>query len=425
MERLTAKNSKTAIFSWCWYDAANSGFPTVITTFIFAAYFTQAVAQNSTLGTHLWGNAVTISGIFIALMSPIAGTIADYYGQRKPWLIAFTSLVVLSSTMLWWVTPETSSISFALTWVILGTIGHEVANVFYNAMLHELVPENYYGRVSGWGWGAGYVGGLLCLVIALVAFVNHPQWLGLDTSQAEHVRATGPLVAIWFVVFALPLILYTPDLPKKQPLFSAIHQGLSEFGRSLKKLWQHPNLLWYLLARMIYIDGLNTIFAFGGIYAAGTFGMNATEIIQFGIAINIAAGFGAFCFAWVDDWIGPKKTITLSLLGILIFGVSILLVDTTFWFTILAFCLCLFVGPVQASSRSLLTHIVPNNMTTEVFGLYAFSGKATAFIGPWIFGVATLYFDSQRAGIGSTLIFVLIGFILLQRVKVQYQGESL
>lgn len=414
---LTSKTSKKGIFAWCLYDWANSAFPTIVTTFIFAAYFTSAVAENQTIGTAQWGYTMTISGIFIAIFSPIFGALSDYYGRRKPWLMAFTFIAVLASLALWWVEPNTDSVRWALTSVIIGTVGFEIAAVFYNSMLHDIVPENYYGRVSGWGWGLGYIGGLACLIVALL-FVNMPDTFHLNTKAAEHVRISGPLVAIWFLIFSIPMLLFTPDLPKQMSLKQAVKKGLSQFISSLKHIARHEkNVLYFLIAHMIYIDGLNTIFAFGGIYAAGTFGFTTKDIILFGIFMNVGAGFGAITLAWFDDWFGSKNVILFCIAGLMITGTGILLVTdiTAFWtFGLMS---SLFFGPIQASSRSLLAHIAPENMVTEAFGLFAFSGRATAFLGPWIFGLATLHFESQRAGMATTMLFLLTGVSLLFIIK--------
>lgn len=405
------------VFSWCFYDWANSAFPSIITTFIFAAYFTSSVAPSTNQGTALWGHTITISGVFIAILSPIFGSIADRYGRRKPWITLFSLIAVISCFALWWVTPNPSSIPLALNCIIIGTVGFELATVFYNAMLHDIVPEEYYGRVSGWGWGLGYLGGLGCLAIAL-AFAYYPDALHLNATTAEHVRISGPLAAVWFCLFALPLLMFTQDLPKQQALITATKTGLAQFWLTLKHVIKNErNLLYFLIAHMIYIDGLNTIFSFGGIYAAGTFGLSTQDIILFGIAMNISAGAGAIGFAWLDDWLGSKKTILLAIGGILCTGIPLIFVSTHLLFWCLALTLGIFVGPIQASSRSLLAHIAPNGMITESFGLFAFSGKATAFMGPWLFGIATLYFGSQRAGMAIAISFIVLGGALLNTVR--------
>ena len=204
--------SYSGIISWTLYDWAISAFSTIVTTFIFATYFTKSVALTPIIGTHEWGNATALAGIIIACLSPIGGAIADNEGRRKPWIFGFTLLTILSSSMLWFATPTLASVPWLLTWFVLGTVGLELAYVFYNAMMYDLVPRNYLGRLSGWAWGTGYAGGLICLSLSLLFFNPHIILkLNLNPALAEQVRICGPLVAAWIFIFALPLFIFTPD----------------------------------------------------------------------------------------------------------------------------------------------------------------------------------------------------------------------
>lgn len=410
--------NKRAIFSWSLYDFACSAFATIITTFIFSTYFITKIAENKITGTYQWTLATSIAGIIVALMSPIIGAIADYGGQRKKWLLFFTLLCVFSTGLLWFAYPSPHYVLFTLICFSLATIGMEVGNVFYNSFLPFLAPKNYFGRISGWAWGLGYVGGIIALVIALYGFIK-PEPIWLDLRTAAQVRICAVLTALWLLVFSLPLFLFTPDPQDKKtlPIIEAIQHGLLQLLTTIKQLIKEKNLLMYFIARMIYIDGLNTLFAFGGIYAAGTFGMTLSDVILLGITLNISAGIGALLLAWVDDFIGAKPTILLSLLGLLLFGIPATLVKSPYAFWCFGLLLGLFVGPVQAASRSLLARLVSKQQSTEMFGFYAFSGRITGFIGPWALGVATYYFNTQRAGMATILVFFIIGGLLLYRVK--------
>ncbi len=415
-------SKKRAIISWCLYDWAIAPFPVLITTFIFATYFTEKVAVNKIVGTTLWGEANGFAGLFVALISPFLGAIADQEGRRKPWLLILTILIIISSAALWFVQPNTHSVVWALFWVVLGTAGIETSTVVYNAMLNELAPPHYLGRLSGWGWGSGYAGGLVALIIALYFFIFHGStWFGLDESTAEHIRITGPLVAAWVIIFSWPLFYFTPDRPSTGlSLIKATKMGLKSLGRILSLLkGKYKVILIFLIARMFYIDGLITIFSFGGIYAAGQFHMSIAEVIQFGIAMNVAAGIGAAIFGWLDDARGPKITILLTLLLMILCGIGILIVYQKIWFWVLGMGLSLGVGPVQAASRSLLIRISPPEIIAELFGLYNFSGKATAFAGPWVLALATHWFNNQRIGLSTVFFFMITGGILLLVVKVR------
>ena len=403
---------RRALFSWCLFDWANSAFPTVITTFVFATYFTTTVAESTIAGTAAWGHAQSFAALIIALLGPALGAIADRGGRRKPWLLAFTALCVAACVGLWFTQPERGDVIWALTFVVLGTVGFEIGMVFYNALLPEIAAPERLGRLSGWGWGMGYAGGLACLSVALVGFIQtDAPWFGLAAGTA--VQATTLLVAAWVSLFALPLFLWTPDKPRGERTLEALRNGLVTLVNTLCNIRRYAQTARFLLARMIYIDGLNTLFAFGGIYAAGTFGMALEEVILFGIAINVTAGIGAACFAWLDDNIGPKRTILIALGGLIGFGGALLLASGKVWFWALALPLGLFVGPAQAASRSFMARLAPPHMRAEMFGLFAFSGKVTAFLGPLFLAWATLAFDSQRAGMATIIVFLAVGFVLL------------
>lgn len=410
---------RRAVFSWCVYDWANSAFSTVIVTFVFSTYFSRSVADTVIHGTALWGWAVSVSGLAIAVLSPILGAVADQGGGNKPWLAAFTVLCVIATALLWFTEPDPRFVLWALVCFAIANMAQEMGYVFYNAMLPNLAPSGRLGRLSGWGWGLGYLGGMICLILTLVVFVQPETTpFGLDKQQAEHVRAVAPLAAIWFAIFAVPLFLFTPDRASTGLSFGkAMRGGLSNLFQTLRRVRRQANVARFLLAHLIYIDGLSTMFAFGGIYAAGTFGMGPAEILQFGITLNITAGLGAAGFAWVDDWIGAKRTILIALAGLIGFGTSILFVEDKTLFWILVLCLGIFMGPAQAASRSLMARLAPPEQVSEMFGLFALSGKITAFIGPAILASVTLAFESQRAGMATVIVFLLVGGLLMMFVS--------
>ncbi len=412
------KTPVRGLFGWCLYDWANSAFPTVITTFVFAAYFTKAIAADEIAGTAGWGYAISLSGLAVAVLAPFLGAVADHGGRRKPWIAAFTLLCAAATALLWRAEPDVSFVLLALVLMGIANFAFEMAMVFYNAMLPDLTTRNRIGRLSGWGWGLGYAGGLACLGAALAALVEtETPIFGLSKDNAEHLRATGPLVAAWMVVFAVPLFLWTPDRPRSGVgSAEALKRGWASLIDTLKRVREYKDIVRYLIARMIYIDGLNTLFAFGGIYAAGSFGMDFSELIIFGIAINLTAGLGAAGFAWVDDWIGPKRTIQIAVTGLAVLGTGLVLAEGKTLFWVFALPLGIFVGPAQAASRSLMAHLAPAEIRTEMFGLYALSGKATAFIGPAVLAWVTVLFNSQRAGMATILVFFVVGLAVLSGV---------
>jgi UMF1 family MFS transporter len=393
---------------------------------VFATYFTQRVAPDATVGSVWWSNTVMVAGLIIAIGGPIVGAIADHGGRSKPWIATFTLLCVSATALLWFIEPSPTFVWPALVLVGLGTIGAEFATIFYNALLPRLAAPERIGRWSGWAWSLGYVGGLVCLIIALLAFVReeHP-WILLDRHSAQPVRAAFLLAAGWYLLFAVPLFLFTPE-PRRagKPLARAVRDGLQQLWASLRDLRQYGHLVRFLIAHMLYIDGLATIFAFGGIYAASTFAMNAQAVLLFGIALNATAGLGAAGFAWVDDWLGAKPTILIALGGLLIFTTLILLVESQPVFWVCGLVLGVFVGPVQAASRSYLARLAPASLQNQLFGLFALSGKATAFLGPLCVGWAIAWTGSQRLGLSPILGFFLLGFVLMLRILVSGKNGS-
>jgi UMF1 family MFS transporter len=409
------------ILSWCLYDWANSVLATIIFTFVFSVYFSRGIVGDEVLGSAYWGYAIGIAGGIVALTGPILGAISDAFGPRKPLLLGLTILTILSTIAMFWAMPDPSYTLYALIFVGIATIGFELAQSQYNAMLSDIAPADKIGRISGWAWSLGYFGGLVCLIIALVAFIglgDGTGLLGLSEENSLNVRATCILAAIWYLVFALPLFLYVPDRKKIPHQKGLIVEAFQSLWQTIKSLFTTSgNVGRFLIASAIYRDGLNTLFTVGGLYAAGTFGMDFQEILIFAIGLNITSGIGAFAFAYFDDAKGAKPTIVISLIALIGLGVGIMIVEDKNTFLILALALGLFIGPVQASSRSMMARLAPKDASTEMFGIYAMTGKSIAFTGPLLFAFLTQITDSQRWGIGAIIGLWMIGLVLLMRVK--------
>lgn len=399
------------------YDWANSAFTTLVITFIYSAYFTKAMAPNERIGTDWWSNAVSISAVLTALVSPIFGAAADRGGSRKKFLAIASIISVVATAALAFISPGMNhGVLIALILVVIADMSFEVGNVFYNAFLPSIASPERIGRVSGYGWGLGYVGGMVCMIVALLGFVQpeHP-WFGMSKELGWNIRATNLLVAGWFLVFALPLFLNVPET-RLTPAKLSIKETFQELGQTVRDMRKYSEVVKFLIARVIFNDGLVTIFAFGGIYAQGTFGMQFSDLIIFGIVLNISSGLGAFAFGLLDDKIGGKKTIMVTIIALACTtAIAVWAPDRT-WFWVAGILLGIFVGPNQSASRSLMGRFVPEKHQSEFFGFFAFSGKATAFLGPFLLGKVTRIFDSQRAGMATLLLFFLVGGLLLAKV---------
>lgn len=413
---------RRAVIAWCLYDWANSAFPAIITTFVFATYVTQAVAPDPISGAAAWAGATTIAGLVISLLSPILGAIADVTGRQKTWLATSTLAMAGATASLWFVLPTPDALGFALLSFTLATIAFEISIVFYNALLPGIAPASHIGRVSGWGWGLGYAGGIAGLGLMLLAFVLPPTpLLGLDRASAEHIRIAGPLASVWLLVFAVPLFLFVREPPadRTTSMLGAVGSGLRNLVITLRLLLRaHRELAWFLLANMVWSNGLTTLFAFGAIYAAGSFGMTTEEVLMFGIALNLTAGLGAFGFAWIDDRFGSRRTIAIGLIALTAISAGLLVVTSKPLFWALALALGPFLGPVQAAGRTMCARLAPPDHRAQVFGLFALSGRATAFLGPLVLGIVVSLTQSQRWGMATILPFFLVGLaVLLVKVR--------
>ncbi|NOJ49654.1 MFS transporter [Bradyrhizobium archetypum] len=441
---------RAAVISWIFFDWAAQPYFTLITTFVFAPYFAGFVAPDPARGQALWGFATAAAGLMIALLSPVLGAIADASGRRKPWIAGFGSLLVIGSCLMWFGKPgDASVIPPLLLAYAIASVGVEFATVFNNAMMPTLVPPDRIGRLSGTGWATGYVGGILSLILVLGFLAASPDTgrtlfglaplLGLDPVTHQGDRITGPLTGIWFIIFVTPMFLLTPDYPARRPIRAALREGLGELKRTLGELPKQRSLATFLLANMIYTDGLVSLFAFGGIYAAGTFGWHTIQIGTFGILLAIAGTLGAWLGGKLDDRLGPKRVIAGSLLILLLALAAILLVDKDSIlfvpvappalggalfsgaaeraYLVLGCLIGAAGGPLQAASRTLLIRLAPRDRIAQYFGLFALTGKVTSFIGPLLIGAITAVTASQKAGMALLVVFFLAGLALLTRVR--------
>lgn len=413
----TIRPDKKAVWSWVFYDFANSVYATLVITFIYATYFVKAVAPDEITGTMLWSRGVTITAIVVAALSPVLGAIADQAGYRKKFLFISTVITVIASGLLYFAQP--GQMIKALTWFVISNIAFELANVFYNAFLPDIAPREKIGSLSGIGWGMGYVGGLLAMSFAMIAFINpETPWFGFTKEAGENIRATTLLTAAWFALFSIPIFLFVKQPLEKNnsPVKDIVPNAFSDIRATFKDIKKYRQIVIFLLARLIYNDGLVTIFAFGGIYAAGTFDFSFSDIMIFGIVINIAAGIGALSMGFFDDKFGGKKTIQVSNVILALAVLLAVIAPDRQWFWVAAVTIGFFSGPNQAASRSLLSRFIPKSKENQFFGFFAFSGKLTAFMGPMLLGILTDMFNSQRAGISVVILFFIAGGLVLHQV---------
>jgi UMF1 family MFS transporter len=404
------------VFSWCLYDWANSAFTTLVVTFIYGTWFSTAFAEEGARGAALWSRGIAVSAVLIAVLSPLLGAAADRSGRRKRYLLVATLACCGFTALLAFVRPGPEHAALlALTVFVAANVAFEVAMVFYNAFLPALVPAERIGRVSGWGWALGYAGGLVSMAVALFGFIQpETPWFGIPAEGDFRFRATNLLVAGWFLLFSIPFFLFGRDETRPRQRLP-VGEAFRDLARTFRAIGRYREVAKFLVARLIYNDGLVTVITFGGIYAADAFGMSLGEVTFFGMTLNVAAGLGALAFGFVDDRLGGKRTILLSLVALSVAVVIAVAAPTELWLWVAGVLIGVFLGPNQSASRSLMGRFVPERHKSEFFGFYAFSGKITSFMGPVLLGLIATGFG-LRAGVGTVLVFFLVGGTILLTV---------
>jgi UMF1 family MFS transporter len=440
--------AKRGVWGWVMFDWAAQPFFTVVTTFVFGPYFVARLTDDPISAQATWSNMATVSSIIIALFSPILGSIADQSGARKPWIAFFAAIKIVSLFFLWFAAPG-SPIILPIVCMILASIAAEFSIVFNDSMMPRLTNPQNVGRISNLAWGLGYLGGMVVLIAVVTLLAANPQTgltiagikplFGLDPATGEDARITGPIAALWYLLFILPMFLLTPDADKGLPFGAAIRSGLAELGTTLRELRNRPVLLRFLIARMLYQDGVNGVLILGGVFAAGMFGWATMEIGLFGILLNVVAIVGCFAAGRVDQKLGSRITILISLVLLLLATLGIVSTEkgsTLFgWiqlstadgggifatgaekaYLLYGILIGLAFGPVQASSRSYLARNITVAEAGRYFGIYALSGRATSFMATLSFSIATYISGSAHIGMATLIVFLGLGFLLLLRV---------
>lgn len=430
VDSTAAKKPKSfATLAWALWDWAEQPFPTIFQTFIFANYIISTSFGPEEDTSRALGVAGTIAGVLVALVAPVFGRRSDEWGRRKLWLLINTLTLAGVMASLYFVTPEPGMLWVGLLIFSFGGFVQEIAFINYYAMLRQVSTPNNVGRISGFAWGLGYLGGIILLLISLVGFIQtDTPWFGIGTENAENIRAVFLFSAAWLIVFSIPLFLFVPEVQAKPGVTK------ENFIESYYKLWsqlktlarQSPQVFRFLIASAIYRDGLSGVFAYGAVLGTLAFGFELTDVIIFGIAANLVSGIGAVAGGLLEDRIGAKTTIMFSLIGLTLAGVGVFAFASagpiTYW--VGGLFLTFFVGPAQASSRSFMTRLTPVGREGEVFGLYQTTGRAVSFISPLLWttaisialGVGITNSAATVWGILGLLVVLVAGILLLARV---------
>lgn len=412
------------VLGWASWDWGLASFNAVITTFVFSPYLAKAVAENNAppgaLSGQTWlGIAMAIAGLCIALLAPVLGQRADAGGHRKRNLAIWSVMITACMVGLFWVRDDYSYLWLGLVLLGLGNIFSEIASVSFNAMLHQVSTPATVGRVSGFGWGAGYVGGIFLLLLLYVGVIA-PEvgWFGATDEGGYRYRLVALLSAGWFALFALPLFLTVPEVraTSSQPPASLWNSYRALF-RDLRSLWQADrNSVYFLGASALFRDGLAAVFSFGAVLAVTVFGLEQSQVLIFGVAANVVAAAGAFAGGLVEDRLGPKRVIIVSLIGLVVTASVLLFVHSTAVFWVLGLVLCLWVGPAQSSSRSFLAQVSPEGREGQMFGLYATTGRAVSFLAPALVAAFSVI-GGDRLGIVGIILVLGLGLAAISLVR--------
>jgi UMF1 family MFS transporter len=398
------------IFSWALFDFAHTAFYVIILTVGYPLYFKEIVAQGSNQGDFLWGSAFSISMFIVALFSPVLGAVADYGAGKKRFLGILTSLCVLATSGLFFI--HTGMIFFGMALLILSNIGFEAGLVFYDAFLPEITTSRSYGRVSGYGFALGYVGSLISLAVVFPLYAG-----GFSTDNLFNIRLSFIIAAAFFFIFSLPLFFFLPDKQRTRRLtLDFIKIGFARLRTTYQQFPKYRNVARFLISYFIYIDGVNTIIVFSSIFARESLKMDISEIVIYFAMVQTSAIFGSIIFGIWADHTTHKRTLSITLLLWLSIVVIAFFIQNKLMFYGLGILAGLALGSSQSTSRGMMSIITPQEKKTEFFGFYSFFGKASAVLGPFVFGFVSSYLN-QRFAILSVGFFLLTGLILLQQVE--------
>ena len=446
MSDIRAKRRR--IWGWYFFDWASQPYNTLLVTFIFAPYIKELLGDGPKAQT-VWSWTIAFGGVIIALLAPILGVLADLAGNRMRWIWLCSVFYVVGAAGLWLAMPGQPNLVLVLGLFVAGMVAMELATAFTNALLPGLCPHDQMGRVSGNGWAFGYLGGMIALVIMLVffaesaatgrTFVGLSPAFGLDPEMREGTRFVGPLTALWYIVFMVPFFLWVRDgKPKKAPK-GALPAALREVGQTIRRLPKTPSLFAFLGSSMFYRDGLNGMYAFGGIYAAGVLGWTVVDVGIFGITAIVCGAIFAWIGGHADDWFGPKPVITFCIIALTFVAVGIVFVSPTQVYGIpvaagsplpdaamylMGAVIGAAGGVIQSASRTMMARQGDPERLTESFGLYALAGKSTSFMAPLLIGIATYTSGSQQIGVSPLIALFLVGLILLLWVKPDGDSRS-
>ncbi|WP_022870965.1 MFS transporter [Yaniella halotolerans] len=416
---------RSHVAAWAMWDWGSAAFNAVMITFVFGTYLASDAFGADDRGTSWLAAGNAVAGVIIALTAPVIGQRADRDGRRSLWLGVNTALVILTTAACFFVEPEESFLLLGVILLSAGNVFFEFAEVQYNAMMVKISTPSTIGRISGLGWGAGYLGGIFLLLLVYVGFIGgDAHWFGITDDDAMNIRVVALFAALWFLVFALPVVIVMrrrkdpaePEEPRVSRV--SIAQSYRQLLGTIANLWKHErNTFWFLVSSAVFRDGVGAVFAYGAILGTTVYGVDPGDILFFGIGANVVAAAGAFLGGLFDDKFGPKRIIVVSLLGLLVSATIVFVQDGTLAFWIWGLFLCFFVGPVQSSSRAFLGRLTNQETAGEIYGLYATTGRSVSFLTPALIALFVGFSGESRMMVPAIILVLIAGLILLWPVS--------
>lgn len=416
---------RSHVAAWAMWDWGSAAFNAVMITFVFGTYLASDAFGADDRGTSWLAAGNAVAGVIIALTAPVIGQRADRDGRRSLWLGVNTALVILTTAACFFVEPDESFLLLGVILLSAGNVFFEFAEVQYNAMMVKISTPSTIGRISGLGWGAGYLGGIFLLLLVYVGFIGgDAHWFGITDDDAMNIRVVALFAALWFLVFALPVVIVMrrrkdpaePEEPRVSRV--SIAQSYRQLLGTIANLWKHErNTFWFLVSSAVFRDGVGAVFAYGAILGTTVYGVDPGDILFFGIGANVVAAAGAFLGGLFDDKFGPKRIIVVSLLGLLVSATIVFVQDGTLAFWIWGLFLCFFVGPVQSSSRAFLGRLTNQETAGEIYGLYATTGRSVSFLTPALIALFVGFSGESRMMVPAIILVLIAGLILLWPVS--------
>jgi MFS transporter, UMF1 family len=420
--------SRRRVLAWALWDCGSTALNAIVVTFVFSVYLTKTVGAGlpgATTPASWLGRALTVAGVTVALFAPIIGVWVDVPRRRRRTLGVLTATLVLLTSGMSLIRADPRYLVAGLALLAFTAACSDLASVPYNAMLRQLATPETSGRVSGFGWAAGYIGSVVLLLVVYTGFISGDGptrgLLHIPAAEGQNVRAAMLMTAAWMAVFALPVLIAPPppaDIVPEMTVKTGVFGAYRKLWSDVVAEWRRDrNVVYYLVASAVFRDGLSGVFTFGAILGVTVYGISQATVLLFGVTACAVAAVGAVIGGLLDDHVGSKTVILFSLVSMIALGLALLVLSGSIAFWVCGLLLCMFIGPTQSSARTLLLRMTAHGKEGVVFGLYTMTGRAVAFLAPWMFFTFVDAFGTDRAGMGGLLVVLAAGFVAMLLVR--------